>query len=391
MLRKLLFLVLLFNSLFCFGYDLKGRFVREQVWGAGETFLSFLEKNGMPLDLYYKLDGDDEKLLMEIQMATLYYIVRDKDGVVDQVLLPVSDELQLQIIRDNDGSYKISMIPIIYKTHKKRLAITFDGIPSKEITKKADSFDLAIEVEQLFKKIVDFKKVQKGDHLVLFYTQKSRLGKPWGEPTIEAAMIEVKGKRYYQFLSTDGRYYDQNARGVSKSSFITPCKYKRISSPFTNKRWHPILKRYRAHHGIDYATPTGTPIKAAYSGKVIFAGKKGGYGNVVIIKHSGGYKSYYAHLSRFKTHVGARVKTGELIALSGNTGRSTGPHLHFGLSQNGRWINPALKIVFIKGLHGKKRSAFLKSVKIYKQKIENMLRSTIKKSESLTTLEKIDN
>ena len=364
--------------------------VEDRVWGSGDTFLSFLQDNGMPLDLYYKLDSEDEKLLMDIRMATVYQLLRDRDGSVRQILLPLSDELQIQIVKQNDGSYSLAVIPIIYDVKKRSFAITFEDIPSKDIVKKSENFDLSIEVEQLFRKIVDFKKIQKGDHLVVFYEEKLRLGKPFGEQKIEAAMIEQKGKKHYQFLALDGRYYNEKGKSTGKSSFIVPCRYKRISSKFTNKRWHPILKRYRAHHGIDYAVSTGTHIKAAYSGKVIFAGRKGGYGKTVIVKHNAGYRTLYAHLSRFKTHVGAKVKTGDLIALSGNTGRSTGPHLHFGLSQNGRWINPALKIVFVKGLSGSKRRAFMKYSKIYRQKIENMVKSNTKDMKNIPTLEEVD-
>ncbi len=389
MIRQLLWIILLTPYLLQ-AYTLKGHIVQEQVWRAGETFLSFLHQNKMPLKLYYKLDPEDEKLLMDIRMATTYYIVRDENGQVLQVLLPLSEELQLHISRDLSGKYQFEVIPIIYKTIRKHLVMAFAGIPSKDITKRCGNFDVAIEVEQLFKKVIDFRKIRKGDHLVVLYDEKMRLGKPFGDPIIEAAMIEVRGKPYYRFLALDGRYYDQNGKNAKKSSFIVPCHYNHISSVFTNKRWHPILHRYRAHHGIDYATPVGTPIKAAYNGKVIFAGKKGGYGNVVIIRHPGGYKTFYAHLSRFKTHVGKQVKTGELIALSGNTGMSTGPHLHFGLSRNGRWINPALQITFQGGLRGEKRRAFLQSVKIYLQKIKNLLQSQNKREKDQVSLETIE-
>ncbi len=389
MIRQLLWICLLTPYLMQ-AYVLKGHIVQEQVWGAGETFLSFLHQNHMPLKLYYKLDPEDEKLLMDIRMATVYQIVRDEHGEVLEVLLPLSEELQLHISKDLKGEYQLKVIPIIYKTIRKSLVMAFQGIPSKEITKRCDNFDLAIEVEQLFKKVIDFRKIRKGDRLVVLYDEKMRLGKPFGDPIIEAAMIEVRGKPYYRFLALDGRYYDQDGKNATKSSFIVPCHYRRISSTFTNKRWHPILHRYRAHHGIDYATPTGTPIKAAYNGKVIFAGKKGGYGNVVIIRHPSGYKTFYAHLSRFKTHVGKQVKTGELIALSGNTGMSTGPHLHFGLSRNGKWINPALQITFTGGLRGAKRQTFLQSVKIYRQKIKNLLQSQSKRAESQMSLERIE-
>jgi len=365
--------------------------VQDHVWGSGETLLAFLQENMMPLRLYYEMDAEDEKLLADIRINTLYQVLKDDEGKIEQVLLPLNDELELHIMRDNDGEYVATVIPIIYETNKKSIMITFEDIPSKDILKKTENFELSLEIEQLFRKIINFKKIRLGDRLIVYYIEKKRLGKFFGKQVIEAAMIEEGGKKRYQFLALDGRYYDQKGKTTNTSSFIVPCRYKRISSKFTQKRWHPILKRYRAHHGIDYAVSVGTPIKAAYSGKVIFAGHKGGYGNTVVIRHPAGYKTLYAHLSAFKTHVGKRVKTGDLIALSGNTGRSTGPHLHFGLSLNNRWINPALKIVFTKGLSGNAKTAFKASTKIYMQKMKNLMQAEKKRGKIDTSLEELEN
>jgi murein DD-endopeptidase MepM/ murein hydrolase activator NlpD len=366
------------------------KMVQDRVWGRGETLLAFLQENMMPLKLYYEMDAEDEKLLADIRVNTIYQVLKDDSGKVEQVLLPLNDELELHIYIGNDGEYHAEVIPIVYEISKKSLVLTFEDIPSRDILNKTENFELSLGVEQLFRKIVNFKKIRVGDRLVVFYTQKRRLGKFFGEQKIEAAMIEEGGKKRYQFLALDGKYYDEKGKTTNTSSFMVPCRYKRISSRFTKKRWHPILKRYRAHHGIDYATPIGTAIKAAYSGKVIFAGRKGGYGKTVVIKHPAGYKTLYAHLNSFKVHVGERVKRGDLIAYSGNTGKSTGPHLHFGLSLNNRWINPALKIVFTKGLTGSKRSAFFQSVKLYKNKINKLLQESKCSSKIDTTLEELE-
>jgi murein DD-endopeptidase MepM/ murein hydrolase activator NlpD len=345
----------------------------------------------MPLKLYYDLDIEDEKLLMDVRAGTIYEVVRDKNGSIEQFLLPIDDELELHIYRSEDGNYSAKVIPIIYQLTPKSLCISFDDIPSKDIVKKSENFDLALGVESVFRGIVDFKKIRKGDKLVVLYDEKRRLGRFFGEQRIKAAMIETLGKSYYQILAKDGKYYDQFGKSRQKSSFIVPCRYKRISSKFTKKRWHPILHRYRAHHGIDYATPIGTPVKAAYDGKVIFVGRKGGYGKCVVIRHPHGYKTIYAHLSRYKCKKGQRVKKGKVIALSGNTGRSTGPHLHFGLSLNGRWIDPATKIVITGGLRGVKRKEFKKRAKYYIQRVKNVLKSNelcLKDMKSLEDIEK---
>ncbi len=366
------YLILLFAVQSLFAFSLFPNIVEDKVWGRGETLLTFLEENQIPLKLYYEMDTEDEKLLEDIRVNTVYQLLRDRDGKVEQVLLPLNDELELHIYKQ-DGNYLVEVIPIIYETKKKSLVMHFQDIPSRDILNKTENFELSMGIEHLFKKVIDFKKVQIGDALVVFYTQKRRLGRFFGTQKIEAAMIEQNGKKHYQFLALDGKYYDENGKTTGTSSFIVPCHYKRISSKFTLKRWHPILHRFRAHHGIDYATPTGTTIKAAYHGKVIFAGRKGGYGNTVVIRHPGGYRTLYAHLSKYSVHVGQKVKTGEHIAKSGNTGRSTGPHLHFGLSLNNRWIDPASKIVFKHGLQGSKKSAFISTIKLYKQKIKKLL------------------
>lgn len=385
-----MFLLLLLLTSTLLSSVLSNKMVQDKVWGRGETLLAFLQENMIPLKLYYDLDSEDEKLLADIRVNTIYQVLRDDNGKVEQVLLPLNDELELHIMIGLDGEYKVSVIPIIYETRKKSIMIAFEDIPSKDILKKTENFELSLGIERLFRRVVNFKRIRLGDRLIVYYTEKRRLGKFFGEQVIEAAMIEEKGKKKYQFLALDGKYYDEKGKTTGKSSFIVPCKYKRISSKFTKKRWHPILKRYRAHHGIDYATPIGTAVKAAYKGKVIFSGRKGGYGNTVVIKHGSGYKTLYAHLSKFNVHVGQKVKTGELIARSGNTGQSTGPHLHFGLSLNNRWINPALKIVFSNGLSGSKKTAFKATSKLFMQKMENLLSAEKKSKKMQSTLEELE-
>ncbi len=373
-LLKSLFLILLsFKMLF--SYELYDNRVEDRVWKSGETLLEFLQENLLPLRLYYDLDSEDEKLASDIRSGTLYHILRDNNYEVTQALIPLNEELQLHIVRDENSSYSMSVVPILYQTKDEVLNIEFEDIFSKDIVKKSGNFNLSIELEQIFKGSIDFTKLKVGDKLVVLYKQKIRLGKFYGTQEVKAAMIESRRKRHYLFAHKSGAYYDDRARSTDTDSFIVPVKYKRVSSRFTKKRWHPILKKYRAHHGVDYTGPIGTPIKAAYDGKVIFMGNKGGYGKTVIIRHKGGYKTLYAHLNGFNERVRSkRVKKGTVIAYLGNTGRSTGPHLHFGLSLNDRWINPESKIVIRDGLKGAEKREFLKVVKEYKSKIESLLK-----------------
>ncbi len=359
-----------------YAYELYNNLVEDKVWKRGETLLGFMEENNLPLSLYYDLDDDEEKLSSDIRGNTLYQILYDEKGVVKQVLIPLNEELQIHIYKEEDEKYTLEIEPIRYQTKDVVLDLSIESIFSKDIVKATDNFPLAVALEQIFKKEVNFQRLKKGDRVIAFYRQKVRLGKFYGSQKVDCALIKTRKKSYYQFLAQDGNYYDENAKTSNRSSFIVPCKYKRISSKFTLKRWHPILRKFRAHHGIDYAGAIGTPVYAAYDGKVIFMGRKGGYGNTIIIKHPGGYKTLYAHLSRFNNSVRSkRVKKGKLIGYLGNSGMSTGPHLHFGLSLNNRWINPARKIVFRQKLSGEKRKTFLKHVKLCKTKIDKLLQS----------------
>jgi murein DD-endopeptidase MepM/ murein hydrolase activator NlpD len=357
-------------------YELYDNRVEDKIWKRGETLLGFLQENMLPLKLYYDMDDEDEKISSDIRANTVCSILRDEDYEIRQALIPLNEELQLHIYRDNNNTYSMSVEPILYQSHKKTLLLTVENLLSKDIVNKTGNFKLSVEFEQIFRKSFDFRKLHLGDKIVAFYTEKIRLGKFYGTQKIEAAMIQNRSKKHYLFLY-NGKYYDADGKSIDKDSFMVPCKYRRISSRFTKKRWHPILRRYRAHHGIDYAGPVGTPIKAALGGKVIFMGRKGGYGKTVIIRHKGGYKTLYAHLSRFNNRVRrSTVKKGTVIGYMGNTGRSTGPHLHFGLSRNDKWINPESKIIIRGGLRGSKKREFLKLVKEYKGKMEKLLKGS---------------
>ncbi len=373
---KWIFLLLLMLLSRGVAYELYNNIIEDNVWKRGETLLGFLEENRLPLSLYYNLDGDDEKVMSDIRSSTVYQILRDKKGEVRQALIPLNEELQIHIYREGEGNYTLSIDPIRYQTKKVQLALTISKIFSTDIVDQTGNFPLAVALERLFRGDVDFSKLKKGDKVVTFYTQKVRMGKFYGTQKIDFAMLETRGKTYYRALAGDGKYYDDKGRSLARSSFIVPCKYRRISSPFTLKRWHPILHRYRAHHGIDYAGKIGTPIHAAYDGKVIFMGRKGGYGNTIVIRHKGGYKTLYAHLSRFNNRVrGKTVKKGAIIGYLGNSGMSTGPHLHFGLSFHDRWINPAQKIVLSSQLTGKKRTTYLRSVALYKERARKLAKT----------------
>ncbi len=168
--------------------------------------------------------------------------------------------------------------------------------------------------------------------------------------------------RTFYFAPTNGEpgYFDQGGQSSEKTLLKTPLKFQRVSSGFDRRRMHPVLHTTRAHLGIDYAAPTGTPVWAAASGTITQRAMSGGAGNVVTIRHDGGIDTVYMHLSKFAdVKVGQKVAAKTVIGYVGTTGLSTGPHLHFGVKQNGSYIDPSkLTPVRSKAVAAKDRDAF---------------------------------
>lgn len=346
-------------------------------WSEGETYLNFLERLGLPKALYYRLDREDQKLTEEIRSHVNYQILKDSNGAIEQVLIPVTDELQLHIYHNAKGEYAFEAIPIIYETKREAFTIAINNSPYYDIIKATGSNRIAQLFVNGFKNSLNFKlDLRKGDPLVLVYDQKYRMGKPFSMPKLLVAMIEMRKKRHYVYLNEDERYYDEKGREVEGFLLARPVRHARVSSGFTTRRYHPILKKYRAHLGVDYAARSGTPIMAAGSGKVVFAGWSRGYGKLTKIRHSDGYVTLYAHQKSFRRGIrpGRHVKKGQVIGYIGTTGLSTGPHLHFGLYKNGRAINPARVVrVTTKKLNGKKRKRFDTIKKAYNGDVDEVL------------------
>ena len=349
--------------------------VQELSWPNGDTFLTFLEKNSIPLSLYYDMDSDDKEFVSEIKAGISYQILRDEKGGISQVLIPVNEELQAQIYKDNDGKYNFQLSSISYQTHRRVLSMPITVSPSQDIQDATGSAALAHGFYLAMKSEVpesEFKKLKKGDRLAMEYTQKTRLGRTFGAPEIYWATIEISGKKYTVY-KYENKYYDKSGKKNDKFLLTRPIANARITSPFTPKRYHPILKRYKAHLGVDYGAPKGTPIKAAGEGTVKFVGTKSGYGKVVILGHTSGYETLYAHTSGFAKGIksGVKVKQGQLIAYVGNTGMSTGSHLHFGVYKNGNAINPETEIKVAKSVFALNESAkFQKYIKQFENKIK---------------------
>ncbi len=356
-------------------------------WNSGETFLNFLQNHKLPQKIYYELDKSDQTITEEIYAGVNIQIMRDSNSSVEQVLIPISEELQLHIYKDKD-KYRLKSTPIEYTTKQEAFTVTIEKSPYYDIVKATGSKKLAHQFVNAFKNSLNFRRdLRKGDKLVMVYEQKYRFGKSFSMPELQVAMIEMRKKKHYIYLNDDKRYYDE--RGIEAEGFMLnrPVKNSRVSSGFTLRRYHPVLKKYRAHLGVDYAARPGTPIMAAGSGRIIFAGYTRGYGKLIKVQHSDGYMTLYAHQRAFRKGIkrGKYVKKGQTIGYVGSTGLSTGPHLHFGLYKNGHARNPARVIrITTNKLKGKKLKAFAKVKEEYNKTVALHLAAQTQVSSALS-------
>ncbi|MCB9591910.1 MAG: M23 family metallopeptidase [Sandaracinaceae bacterium] len=205
---------------------------------------------------------------------------------------------------------------------------------------------------ETFEREVNFNtQTRAGDTFRIIVDEERVGGELLRYGTVHA--IEVRGQRvgahrafWFETSPDHGDFFDSTGRAVHGGWLRTPLRYDHLSSGFDPRRMHPILRRIVPHNGVDYAAGTGTPVWAAADGVVTFVGPRGANGNLVSLRHENGYETHYAHLSRFASGLArdARVEQRQIIGYVGSTGRSTGPHLHFGLKRNGRFVDPQAEL-----------------------------------------------
>ena len=235
--------------------------------------------------------------------------------------------------------------PVVVTSALARGAIK-DSLYQSAVDENMD-FELALALADIFAWDIDFfVDLRPGDHYAFLYDQRFRDGKLVGNGRIVAAHFH-NGSRYFRayYYQAPGKradYYDDQGHSLRKVFLKSPLRYSRISSGFSKRRLHPILKIYRPHPGVDYAAPTGTPVVAVGDGRVIARRWKNGYGRFIAIRHNNRYITSYGHLYRYASEikVGSNVKQGQVIGYVGASGLATGPHLDFRMKKDGRFVNP---------------------------------------------------
>ncbi|TRZ64546.1 MAG: M23 family metallopeptidase [Rhodocyclaceae bacterium] len=279
----------------------------------GKLVTARVGENGELQDLIYPLNGKDRGIFIE-----------RRDGRLDAREQALQLETQVQMA---SGEIRYSLFG----------ATDAAGLPDS----------VAIQLADIFGGDIDFHRdLRRGDRFSVVYESSSYLGRPMRTDRILAAEFANNGKIYravwYEDLDGKGGYYTADGKNIRKAFLRSPLEFSRITSGFTSSRFHPILKKWRAHQGIDYGAPTGTRVKSTADGVVEFVGNHGGHGRTVILRHQGHYKTLYGHLSRFAPGIrkNARITQGDVIGFVGSTGWSTGPHLHYEFRNNDVFQNP---------------------------------------------------
>ena len=315
---------------------------------SGDSLSKLLSAEGVSAQDIHKVSLADKSQKTLLQMKpgqTLQFVTDNTSGELTSltILLNRLDSVTFDRVGDEFTRKEDSRTPEITQAYKEAEindSLFVDGL------KSGIDQSLLIELANIFGWDIDFAlDIRKGDSLSVLYEEQLLDGEKIGNGNIIAAQFINNGRTYQAIRYTTDKgssYYSPDGLAMRKAFIRTPVDFTRISSKFNPNRLHPVFKTTMPHRGVDYAAASGTPVKAAGDGKISFAGKQNGYGNVVIIDHGRGYQTLYAHLRGFAkgTKRGARVQQGKVIAYVGQTGWATGPHLHYEFRINGTHKNP---------------------------------------------------
>ncbi|WP_018079611.1 M23 family metallopeptidase [Thiobacillus denitrificans] len=361
-----------------------GTFERESVIQAGDTLASALSRLQIDdLEIQRLLTADAvRQMASSIRAGKRIQVATAQDGQLLSIQFERSNAPALTVRLQGDGyvaeeASELLETRVVMRSGRILTSLygatDSAGIPDKIADQMAETFSTSL----------DFREdMRHGDTFSVIYTVNYRNGEPIAAGKLLAAEFVNAGKPYRAVLFRDpfGRedYYTPEGESLKKGFLRSPLEFSRVTSSFSNSRKHPVFGFHRAHTGVDFGAPTGTRVKATGDATVAFAGRKGGYGNLVILRHSNGYETYYAHLSAFASGIrtGRSVGRGQVIAYVGSTGASTGPHLHYEVRIAGRPQNPmTIKLPGSPPLAVAQRARFLQQTASWSDKLA-LLRGT---------------
>lgn len=307
----------------------------EVVVKRGDTLSSIFGRNRIFKDLPSVLRTDKEIRKLKALHPGDILQLRIHDSVLQELVYEPADIEHVRFVRGDDG-FAVEHVLRPVEPRQATASGTITNSLFRAGRKAGLSDRLIMGLASIFGFDIDFAlDIRADDRFSVIYEQQFLDGEKLQDGDIIAAEFINQGRTYRAYRYTDSNrhtdYYGADGRSMRKQFLRTPVSIARISSRFNLRRKHPILNRIRAHRGVDYAAPTGTPIMASSNGKVVFRGRKGGYGKAIVLKHGSQYTTLYAHMSRYarNTRVGNRVKQGQTIGYIGKTGLASGPHLHY--------------------------------------------------------------
>ncbi len=332
-----------------FGINADNYTVERKKVEAGESWSKILDSYGIGTRKVLKLDQLTKDIcpLNQIRAGNHYTTFTRQDSVATYLdhLVYEKNLIDYVVFSFVGDSIAVSEGKREVEIRRKKSTATINHSLWLAIMDAKLPYALAAEMEDIYQWTIDFFGIQAGDNFTVIYDEKYidtlsvGIGRIWG------AKFTHRGKEIYAIpFKQNGKlqYWEKDGGSLRKQLLKAPLKFTRISSGFSNARLHPVLKVYRPHHGVDYAAPSGTPVRSVADGTVIQMGYRGAAGHMVKIKHPGNLTSGYLHLRGYAKglSVGSRVSQGQVIGYVGSTGRSTGPHLDFRLWKGGTPINP---------------------------------------------------
>ena len=321
---------------------------KQYIVAPGDTLTQVLKKAGLSHETWQEIMslGKHARHVARVHPGQVIDI-DSKNGQLIGLGQQLDPVRTLYILRQKDGALTSY---IHEKERQTRLTFGSANIEDSLFLsgKRANIDDhILIQLAEIFGCVVDFAHdTHPNDNFKVLYEEQFVEGEKIGSGNVLAIELNHNGKTHQaiRYTASDGKvgYYSPNGMSLKRAFLRTPVKFSRISSYFTNKRQHPILHKLRAHKGVDYVAPTGTPVKAVGDGIITFQGRKGGYGKTLILEHGAKHSTLYAHLSGFAKNIGPgkRVSQGQIIGYVGSSGLATGAHLHFEFRINGQHRDP---------------------------------------------------
>ena len=342
---------------------------KEQRVASGDNLSTLFQRAKLsPLDVYKVSSSKSGRALRNLYPGETFRFGVNNDGILAE-LQYIKSPLESHIFTYKNGSYiaeKQLRQPEVLVSYREGVIKDSLYMAGKEANLPDK---LIMELANIFGWDIDFVfDIRRGDSFSLTYEDRYLEGEKLGTGNIIAASFTNRGKTYQavRYTNSKGRsnYYTPEGRSMRKAFLRTPLDIFRISSGFNLRRKHPIHKKIKAHRGVDYAAPRGTPVYAAGDGKVIATGYSKPNGNYVFVQHGQTYTTKYLHLNRKKVRKGQTVRQGQLIGTVGSTGYATGPHLHYEFLVNGVHRNPrTVKLPQSQPIAKAEKAAFLKATK----------------------------